>query len=32
MKTHILTITLLLAGLGLAHEAVTIGPNGGRVL
>jgi len=32
MKTSILTITLLLAGLGLTHEAVTIGPNGGRVL
>lgn len=32
MKASILALNLLLAGFGLAHEAVTIGPNGGRVL
>lgn len=32
MKKSILALNLLLAGFGFAHEAVTIGPNGGRVL
>jgi hypothetical protein len=32
MKTSIAILTLTLAGLSFGHEAVTIGPNGGRVI